>query len=99
MPGAFDGLGQLALVRRASACLPARADFAVLRNKSAQDAGVFVINGEAFVSAKLANARAGITLFLPLLTLLPLLALLIAAYRTSPLRLFFITHGYFSLMS
>ena len=60
MPGALDGPGELALVLRAGACLPARPDLAIFRNKAPQHLGVFVINRGIAISAKLAGARAGI---------------------------------------
>jgi len=76
MAGAFDRTGQFALVGGAGSSLPSRADLAGFGDEPAQQAGVFVINGETFVGAELAYSGASI-------------AILLAAARagTSPLRL------------
>lgn len=55
MAGAFDGTGQGPLMARAGAGLPSWADLAIFGHEAAQHVGVFVIDGNVLICAKLAN--------------------------------------------
>lgn len=55
MPGAFYRASQGALMTRAGAGLPSRADSAVFGYETAQHIDIFVIDVDGFICAKLAN--------------------------------------------
>jgi hypothetical protein len=59
MAGAFDGAGQGALVFGTGTSLAARANLAVIRNKTPEYFGLFVVNYGVLIRAELAFARAG----------------------------------------
>jgi hypothetical protein len=59
MAGAFDRLGQGALVLGACTCLAPGADFAIISHKTAQYFGLLVIDGGVLIRTELAFAWTG----------------------------------------
>jgi hypothetical protein len=57
MAGTFDCICQLALMFGTGSGLSASPDFAVFMHEAAQQVGIFVIDFQAFIGAKLAGAR------------------------------------------
>ncbi len=58
MAGAFDCNGQDALMLRARASLPARADLAFIGHKAVQNIDLFIINCKTLIRTKLTELRA-----------------------------------------
>lgn len=67
MAGAFDGMGQDALVFCAGTGLAPRADFAFLGGEAAQDIDLFVIDRQVFICTELADLGARIVAAFPTL--------------------------------
>jgi hypothetical protein len=53
----FNGIRQAALVLGTGTSLPASPDLTVFMDKAAQQVGIFVINHQTFIGAKLAGTR------------------------------------------